>query len=179
MESYDIIFFNCGSDGQWWVNNRAGVTENIRNYVTRGGSVYASDLEYVFIEEAFPNKIDFFGEDPNYMVSAVGSEGNVQAHIHDDAMQSILSASSANIHYDLPGWIVIENVASDVEVLVAGDIHYYISPYSTATNIIGNAPLSVRYEEGEGRVIYTTFHNEHQATTLSMHALLQEMIFSL
>ena len=81
MESYDIIFFNCGSSGSWWSQNRQGITENIRSYVGNGGSIYASDLEYVFIEEAFPDKIDFFGEDANYMVSNVGAAGYVQANL--------------------------------------------------------------------------------------------------
>jgi hypothetical protein len=52
---------------------------------------------------------------------------------------------------------------------------------SGGTAVVTNSPLAVRFQPSliSGRVIYTAFHNEHDATTLDMRDLLVEIVFSL
>ena len=43
---------------------------------------------------------------------------------------------------------------------------------------LSNVPIAA-FDYGEGRVLYTAFHNEHAATTLDMTDTLEETILSL
>ena len=70
----------------------------------------------------------------------------------------------------------MDGVASDVEVLLSADVQIWTS---SGYAILPNRPIATRFEMGEGQVLYTSFHNEHAATTLDMTDILQEMILSL
>ena len=168
MEAYDIIFINCGSYADESSVLYPQRIENIRSYVRNGGSIYASDYSSTSISLAFPNAVNFIGR--------TGYASDIEAHIHDPTMQTILESTSVTINYHLDFWTVINSVATDVEVLVSGDA-YFSHNY---TNYVHNdAPLAIRYHRGEGTVVYTTFHNDSQGTTFDVDKLLQEMIFSL
>jgi hypothetical protein len=45
--------------------------------------------------------------------------------------------------------------------------------------VVHEAPIASRFDFGEGRVVYTSFHNEHVATTSDMVTLLEQMLISL
>jgi len=52
--------------------------------------------------------------------------------------------------------------------------------WTGSVSMVHNAPIASRFEHGDGRVIYTSFHNEHQEdTTLDMTRILEEIILSL
>ena len=177
MNEYDIIFFNCGISDSWH-SHQAQIAANITTFVEDGGSVYASDWAHFFIEAAFPGKIDFFGEDALYSSPRVGMDGNVTASVIDPTMQAIIGGASADINYDLSMWVVPENAGSGVDTLLQASVpvmDFWTGTYTT----IPNAPIAVRFDVGTGRVIYTSFHNEHQATTVHMRDILEEIILSL
>ena len=176
MAKYDILFFNCGVSESWLSN--PNIAENIRQFVFNGGSIYASDWAHLFVEVPFPDHIDFFGTDHHHTEARSGYQGYLNANVKNNAMIEILDSTTAQINYDLGGWVVAENTASGVEVLLTGQVPAY--DQQTNSNVtVPNAPLAVRFTYGEGRVVFTTFHNEHQATTFDMYALLEEMVFSL
>lgn len=165
METYDIIFINCGSNADVLNASDEHKLNNVRDFVNNGGSIYASDHAAFSIGYAFPDEVQFHG--------FFGVESTVEANIIDPTMQTILESSGATIDYDLSGWMIIDSISSNVEVLVSGDVQ--LLSYEHRTDI----PLAVRYDRGEGTVVYTTFHNETQGTTFAVDKLLQEMIFSL
>jgi hypothetical protein len=177
MAEFDIIFFNCGIADTWHVH-QATISTNISSFVHDGGSIYASDWAHFFVETAFPGKIDFFGEDADYSAPRVGVDGGVTAQVIDPTMQAIIGGSTASINYDLSMWVVPQNLGSGVDTLLQASVSvldFWTGSYTT----IPNAPIASRFEAGDGRVIYTSFHNEHQATTVHMRDILEEIILSL
>ena len=60
------------------------------------------------------------------------------------------------------GWVVIDSVADDVEVLVEADIQY--DDPVTGEIATRTSPLVVAFDVGAGRVVFTSFHNEAQIT---------------
>lgn len=175
MAEYDVIFINCADMSPFVMENRSLIQSNIKNYIAQGGSIYASDWAYIFIEYAFPEKIDFYGDEATNLPAA-GASGSFITDILDPTMQTILESNTSSIHYDLNYWIVMEDVADDVDVMVSGDIN--IIDQNTLLPLV-DAPLVAQFEHGEGKVIYTTFHNEYQGTSLNIHVLLEEMILNL
>jgi len=177
MAEYDIIFFNCGMGTEWGsVEYYDAVRANLRSFVLNGGSIYNSDWAYYMVEATFADKIDFYGDDDYYAEAQVGTEGDVSADVLDPAMEIIIGSDLADINFDLGQWVVMDGVASDVEVLLAADVEIWTwAGYSTLVN----RPIAARFEVGEGQVLYTSFHNEHAATTLDMTDILEEIILSL
>jgi hypothetical protein len=178
MEQYDIIFLNCGiSDG--WINSQGGVIgSNIKSYVEGGGSIYSSDWAFYFFEKGFPDAADFYGEDSRVDSARVGAMGNIMAEVLDANMQLVLGSNVADLYYDLGSWAVAEGVdSSTTEVLLRGTANYedYLS---WDFGSVPNSPLAIRFEKGGGTAIYTSFHNERQAT-VDMTRLLEEIILSL
>ena len=175
----DIIFFNCGVSQSWLTMEREIIRENIRAFVENGGSIYVSDWAYYFVELPFPTKIDFYGDDMEYGEPMVGSEGSVSASVIDATMAAIIGSVGADINFVLPMWVVMEDIDTDVEILLEAEITVATGFGDMA--VLGTVPIAARFDVGEegGRVIYTAFHNEDAATTLDMTDILEEVILSL
>ena len=168
LMDYDIVFLNCGINERW-LQQESAVADSLRQYVAAGGSIYASDWAYSFVEAAFPEQIDFFGSDGQLGSAYVGSPGPVEATVLDADMKAVLGSGTASLSYDLDAWAVITDTSA--EVLLRGDVQAWGAGQQQGV------PLAVQIDDG-GRVIYTTFHNERQIT-VDMAALLTEIILKL
>ena len=177
LAEYDIVFFNCGISDSW-TPYQIEVSENIEQFVQAGGSIYASDWAYFFFETAFPDLIDFVGDDAVYVSEttggpppAVGARGRIDADIYDANMMAVIGSNRADLNYDLDGWVVPISTLSTAEVMVRGDARTYTE------GTLSNVPLAVKVVRG-GTAIFTTFHNERQLT-IDMERLLEEIILNL
>ncbi|MGB0637837.1 MAG: hypothetical protein ACPGTU_00795 [Myxococcota bacterium] len=177
MSEYDIIFLNCGASTDWLTTHREEIRGNLRGFVEAGGSVYASDWAYYFVELPFPGKIDFYGDDSTAGDAQYGWLGMVTANVVDPVMQAIVGSTTASINFDLSSWAISESLAPDVDVLLQANVE--AMDLWGGTTVIPNAPIAARFDIGAGRVIYTAFHNEHQGTTIDMREILEEIILSL
>ena len=184
LAEYDIVFFNCGMPMDW-VSSRGTVSANLKNYVAEGGSIYASDWAHGIVEATFPYAIDFHGDDDVISPDGVGfdvhehpyvgTEGNVLAEVLDPVMASAIGHTQASLYYDLDSWVLPEAVGPGSSAMLTGDTYYYTP--TGAIQLESKAPLAIQFAAG-GRVIYTSFHNEHQMTQ-DMEKALKEIILSL
>jgi len=178
LSSYDIVFLNCGQYEADFFSNPTYVN-NLRMYVDAGGSLYASDWAYDFVEIAFPDSIGFEGTDTQQNAAAVGESGPMTAQVSDPALATALGDTSVSLNYDLPQWVVPTAIGGNARVLVTGNASAF--SYETfQTYNIPNAPLAVQFHFGSngGSVIYTSFHNEQQSTQ-DMDLILNYMVFEL
>ena len=179
MTGFDIIFLNCGMVENGLISNPT-VINNLRAFVDAGGSLYVSDWAYDYIEIGWPSAIEFWGDDSTPNSAAFGLDGFLTGQIADSALSSVLGGSTVTLNYDLGAWIVTEGVGPGTRVLVSGpapalDVS---NPYNPQVVTVNNAPLMVQFEHGQGKVMYTTFHNEAQ-TTGDMDIILEFMVFEL
>ncbi|MFC1996967.1 family 16 glycoside hydrolase [Chloroflexota bacterium] len=163
IKQYDVIFANCSSVAN---TNGPNAIESLRQFVSSGGSFYASDWAYTYVSNAFPNYINFYGANPK-----IGSSGYVNADIVDVGLANYLNPdnppNSVNLKYNLSSWVVIDNVAPNTTVHLQGDV-------KTSGVVLNNKPLTVSFSpfpENSGKVIYTTFHNEAQLNDLQKKLL--------
>jgi hypothetical protein len=181
MAEFDIIFFNCGISSTWMSSEVEEhlITENIGSFVSNGGSIYVSDWAYSFVEHTFPAKIDFYGDDTVMGSPMAGREGMVSANVIDPIIQAIIGAVGADINFDLPMWVVMEELGSGVSPLLEATIE--VSDLYGGFSSMADRPIAVEFDFGDagGQVIYTAFHNEHAATTLDMTDILEEFILRL
>jgi len=130
--------------------NPMGVTHNDRGDMCLGSM--------------FDGRIPFGFFCPGDIMMGDGYPGQVQARLESEILRTALGRDSLAVHFDTGGWVEIDSVGPNTEVLVSG-------PY---------APLMSMYTDPSsgGRVAYTTFHNETQ-TSSDVQAILRALIFQL
>jgi hypothetical protein len=157
LAKYDAVMINCGSSDEAAADNTSLVS-NLKNYVSNGGMLYASDWAYVFVEAGWPEYIDFYGDDNISYSAEMGDAGLISGTINEP-IKSYLQKSTMEINFDLAGWAMIDHApevdGKQVTVLISG-------PRPGGGS--GAYPLMVQFPFGAGKVLYTSFHNEAQAT---------------
>lgn len=161
LAQYDAVFANCGSE----LTTREGEAyddaqiANVKAWVEAGGTLYTSDWEHSLFAGVVPDGLDW-GDD---VLS--GPSGVITATIEDRNIQALLGSGSAEIVFDLPDWALAEG-SGTANVLVSASIDGR------------DRPLAVMAFPGEGRAVFTSFHNESQATQ-DMQVILYELILAL
>ncbi len=175
--NFGVVFFNCGLDETALSDpaNRA----ILRAYVESGGRVYASDLAYDFVEQVFPEFIDFEGSDgvaataPETQDAAqLGESGITTEASVDPALSAWLGGvtcgapaaaclnTNGTVHIEgfLSGWSVAKGPhpaqQAQVRTWVSGPITFF----GQASAVV--RPLTMSFPAGLGRVTYTSYHNE-------------------
>jgi hypothetical protein len=161
LAQYDVIFLNggCLERGIFWDTNKSDktpdlVAANLRDYVASGGSIFATDWAYDVVEAAWPDAIDFVGDDRVPDAGQVGDYDLVNAQVTDEAMSAYLGATSTPIDYDLPVWPPINSVEPYVSIHLTGSVHYR---EGDTTYALASVPLLVSFSGGNGRVAFSTF----------------------
>lgn len=170
LMEYDVVFFNCGADHYGIFGTSTLISQNLQTYVQAGHSIYASDWAFIYAEAPWAYAIDFYGDDASNSGPKVGASKTVTGVVQDPNLLNYLGKSQVTIKYDLGAWVVVQSVVAQVITHISG----YISEAG------GNVPLMMSHHPygGEGRVLYTTFHNEPQATQ-DMTQILYYLVFEL
>ena len=189
MMQYDIIFFNGGHIEEDIVYDTDGsedsypdgekpyqiIQSNIKSYVEAGGAVYGSDWAYDVIEQCWPDRVEFVGDDTVPDDAQVGEYDLVNAAVSDAALADWLGENYVDIEYDLPVWAPIESTAGSVTEHLSGNVSYREGQNEYA---LASVPLLVSFTSGEGKVVYSTFRVAKNGTT-DMMLVLQYMMYNL
>ena len=154
IRDYDILFLNCRSAEPTYLGSSI-MRDRLRSFISDGGSLYASDQAYDLIEGTFPEKIEFVGNDTTRGAADKGaSVDSLGASIVDFNMASLFGRSSATLHYPLARWSVVTSVANSVDVYLTADAELVDG------GSVNDAPQIVGFDHGQGRVTYSSFHQE-------------------
>jgi hypothetical protein len=153
----DYLFFNCGHFADV---NDPQVQANIRDFVERGGKLYTSDWAINVVRALWPEKITGQGPFGNALEDVPGEV------LYSD-LAEYLGKSTVELNYNLAGWETLTSVSSDTVTMIRGN-----------GGEVGTDPLLIQFAVGEGRVTFTTFHNEAQ-TTSDMDRILAFLVFTL
>ena len=140
LSNCKALFVACGADLSVSNKNK----DVIREYVRKGGAIYASDLASSFIDSVFPGKITF--DSSSY-------DNGIKVNVKDPGLAEVIG-SNINLHHDteIHG---VEKVSEGVQVLIEGP---------REKNARKRYPYLVLFHYGEGLVIYTVFHNSEQVS---------------
>lgn len=168
----DVLLLNCGMAEDYATS--PDVIGNLRSFVQGGGVLYSSDWAFVYVDAVWPGKIQFLPNNTQYPGGPyLGESGDgLQATVSDAALRLALGKDTASIDFDLSEWVVMDSVASGVAVLLSGPAPLILG------STLSNRPYAVQFADGDGRVTYTSFHNEVQ-TTADMDVLLEQMLLGL
>ncbi len=203
INNYDIVFINCGNNYEYEILGDADKKSILRQYVNNGGKLYITDLSYDFVEQVFPEYVDFYGSDevsepePEEMdMAEIGDYGiTSNATINDNQLVSWLntvscqggsclnSNNTAHIAGFLPGWALINGAhpakTSDVKIWITGPVSWYDWSIGEGS---GSKPLTISFNFGLGKVLYTSYHTEEENPSSGFwpqERILQYFVFEL
>jgi hypothetical protein len=184
MKTYDIIFLNGGhveenviydlEDGDA-AGQTAQIKANILEYVQAGGAIYASDWAYDIVEQVWPDRIDWVGDDAVPDDAQHGEYDLVTANIRDAAMADWIGNDSMEIEFDLPVWPPMESVEGSVTTHLEANVTYRVG---TNSYDLAQVPIMVSFSSGEGRVVFSSFRVAKNSST-DMLLILQYMMYNL
>lgn len=154
LADYDILFLNCRSNEATYMQ-QPEMQERLRTFVEDGGSLYAADQAYDIIEVAWPDEINFFGNDESRGAGDKGSTVDVTAAVIDTTLADRLGDDDVGLHFGLSTWSVMVGVADDVETYIEAD---GVPLLDGAT--LDDVPMTVGFHYGAGHVVYSSFHEE-------------------
>jgi hypothetical protein len=179
LEDYQVLFFDGGhqEDGVFYGSDAgvATVQANLRAFVEGGGSVFASDWSYDVVEQLWPTKVDWVGDDAVPDAAQSGEPGDVVASVSNSGLLLSIGLETVTVAYDLSEWPLIESVDPSVAVYLEGDAHWRQGMEVTT---IVDSPLLIGFQEGDGQVIFTTYRNAANASG-GMLSVLIAMVESL
>lgn len=186
FDEFDIIFLTCGDASRSWLGAKIGDAErdretfkvkpevqerlrtNLRYFVERGGTLYASDWRFRLLATAFSEQVNWGQIEGG---KKVGAKQHLLAKVVDPALQELLG-SSIELDFEEPGWYPSAFRGSDMTTYLEGT-------YRTLSGEDATAPLLVKFPFGDagGSVIFTSFHNETQNSELEIK-LLKFLVFT-
>jgi hypothetical protein len=185
LDGFEIVFLTCGTVPDSWTDRVIGdgVRENTRNvtwkrdvrervvstlraFVSGGGTLYASDWALTLITATFQEHIERNLIGPQ----AEGAAQDIEATVADDGLRRSIG-DIVKLHFDQPEWRPAPFRGRNVTVYLQGKYR------SCVDNRMLDAPLLVKFREGKGAVIFTSFHNE-KVNSDAEQKLLQHLVFS-
>ena len=161
LNEFDVIFFNGGHQEEGIIYPVGDPTvdaihANLFAYVSNGGVVFGSDWAYDVIEQVWPDRIDFLGDDAVPDDAQSGEAGDVNAVVLDSFMEAALGVGQVTVSFDVAVFPVMESVDASTRVYLQGEV-----PYRSGQEILTvvDAPLAVSFDEGNGRVYYGSYRN--------------------
>ena len=179
MNSYDVIFVDCGSklDTIFTGAAKTTIVSNVKAFVAAGHSLYASDWAWQIVETAFPDAIDFYGDDTSTKKSTAGPSTTagprqgpgptlaekkagaaaytMAGNIIDTGLAAVVGKATTTLYEDLGTWVVMQTPGKGTVV----EIEASIKAVAPKAGDWGTVPLVVRFPAGTGHVVYTSFHN--------------------
>lgn len=183
LRSHHILLINCGTKFEALVTSPGPARNNIREYVRQGGRLLTTDFSYDYIEQVFPEFIDFEGSEstaktaPEEHNAAELGTGNIQvaaevkvpelkAWLGLAEIQALRSDGRVDISGLKTGWAVQKAVDSKLPttVWVTGPVKWIGGT--------GQRPLTTSFDfldsdaKGCGRVMFSSYHTYGSAATL-------------
>ncbi|HLR17846.1 MAG TPA: hypothetical protein VK099_08250 [Alcanivoracaceae bacterium] len=197
--SYDIVFVNCGVNEFNASPQSEEISSALREYVANGGQLYVTDQAYDYVEQAFPEYIDFYGSDDTPInepeVMNLAQVGQTKPNTYGEVLDPILLGALKNMNCGesvcieeesdalfaiqgmLGAWAVMlaphDGKEDDVKVWVQGEMDY-------ASETDELRPLTVSFKHGKGKVIYTSYHTDNSNNSkelLPQERVLQFLVF--
>jgi len=195
--SYSMVVINCGTSYEIEFLYDDEAKRILKEYVEKGGRLVVTDTSYDFIEQIFPEYLDFLGSEdslphePETMDAAEEGKGGivVQGRILDPLLKKWLSAvacydegkkvpciegGAVRINGFNNGWAVLSGIhegkEKEVDILVEGEVAW--------SGGSGVKPLTVTFKVGKGRVVYSSYHTKpHSAETLLPQERILQYLF--
>ncbi len=159
LDDYHLAFISCAPNAyKTWGSTT--IASNINTFVTGGGRVFATDMSYDYVAQAFPSDITWMGPSgsPQPVAGANVGVGGTYTGTVDDAnllawlqKLGVVTGSTLPLQGFLNPWSVQSSIPMTSTLIVDGAVTY--------TGGASDVPLTTTFDVSTcGRVIYSSYH---------------------
>lgn len=164
LSKYHIVFKPCSeSEGTtcktYSPADESPVQDALREYVRKGGKLYATDYSYEYVRRTWPGFISWQGETSETGSACNGGGSNGPAEVPDPGMGSWLEAMGHKDWEIHDAWTGLAKVSPTQGTDPDGK-PATITPTVWVKSKASGRPATVSFENGCGRVMYSTYHTE-------------------
>ena len=206
-----LIFINCDEFvlGDELDTDTSTKIANLRSYVLAGGKLYVTDLSYDYVEQAFPEFVNFkdggsgtsaetagaaedgsnsfFDENATVEVAALGTwlDGRTVNTGNNETDCSTTTVNGTTGARNTDGSIFIGDFLSGWAMMDGAEAGATITTWITGTDVDSqDRPLTVTFDAGSsgGRVLYSSYHTSESCPTTGFwpqERVLQYLVFEL
>jgi hypothetical protein len=159
LDDYHLVFISCAPNAYktWGTPTMA---TNLSTFVNAGGRVFATDMSYDYVAQAFPSNITWMGPSgsPQPVQSAnVGVGGTYTGNVDDSELLAwlqklgVTTTNTVPLQGFLNPWSVQSSIPMTTTLVVDGTVSY--------TGGSGDVLLTTEFDVSTcGRVMYSSYH---------------------
>lgn len=173
INSYHMIFVPCiGSVYQYKYlkTQKQDFAKRIQDYVAAGGKWYGSCWAYDWVEQVFPEYIEFQGNDAVIDSATLSSSYDTSGTIHGQGLMDWLQVVEPSVSlsaFPLLGfWVLTNSVASSVDNGMGPDGGPVVPMVWASDNLHANHPMTVTFPYGCGKVFFTAYHTVEESSPM-------------
>jgi hypothetical protein len=166
VDDYHLVFLSCAPNAyKTW--GSPTMASNIAAFANAGGRVFATDMSYDYVAQAFPSDITWMGPSgtPQPVQGAnVGVAGTYTGNIDDKELLAwlqklgVTTTNTVPLQGFLNPWSVQSSIPMSTTLVVDGTVSY--------TGGSTDVPLTTEFDVSTcGRVIYSSYHTVPNTTT--------------
>ncbi len=160
LAQYHFVFRGCSACDDGFSSQGSYIT-NLQNYVKSGGKLYVTDWSYEYVHQGWAQYLDFnMSANPGFGGGCIG-EYDAPATSIDPDMKNWLAAQGITSVTTEGNWSIIDKVNS-VNTTDADGNPTTVTPHVwiAGTSPDGETANTVSFEDGCGRVLFSTYHTE-------------------
>ncbi|HEX7667077.1 MAG TPA: hypothetical protein VF407_21250 [Polyangiaceae bacterium] len=159
LAQYHFIFRGCSSCDDGY-SSQGQYIKNLQGYVKGGGKLYVTDWSYEYVHQGWPQYLSFKTDDTGFGGGCIG-EYDAPATTIDTGMNDWLGAQGITSFSTEGNWTIINQVNA-VNTTDADGNPTTVTPHVwiAGTSPDGERPNTVSWEDGCGRVLFSTYHTE-------------------
>lgn len=172
IDQRHIVFLPCGDFTQPPPNTDLSaekeIKDNLRSFVEAGGRLYVTDWHYDFIAKTFPGYVSWQGAGSAACSGCEHLSYDAPATIEDPSLSAWMSAQN------LPSFTLQKNYTTIASVSPGETTDALGQPktvtprvWVSANKSTGAHPATVSFEQGCGRVLFSSYHTEPFANDLT------------
>ncbi|MGH7280747.1 MAG: carboxypeptidase-like regulatory domain-containing protein [Polyangiaceae bacterium] len=160
LAQYHFVFRGCSSCDDGY-SSKGAYIKNLQDYVKAGGKLYVTDWSYEYVHQGWPQYLDFETDGETGFGGGCIGEYDAPATTIDPGMKDWLGAQSITSFSTEGNWSIITKVNS-VNTTDADGNPTVVTPHVwiAGTSPDGETPNTVSFEDGCGRVLFSTYHTE-------------------
>lgn len=166
LDGYHIVFIPCSfSQGTTCDTSQpsgdSAVQNNLRAFVGGGGKVYVTDYAYEFVRQPFPGFVSWTGQTSALGSACMPGAYDAPAQVDDPGLSAWLTAIGETNVTLQQSWTEIASLAPQPGYDADGKA-VTIAPktWVSAKQTGKTTPATVSFENGCGRVLFSTYHTE-------------------
>lgn len=183
MRSHHLLFINCGTKFEGLVTEAGAARNVLFDYVKQGGRLFVTDYSYDFIEQTFPQFVDYVGSDETAVDQAETHNGAekgadnliVKADVLDPSMKSwlglpeidsLLADGRVEIQGFETGWAVQQSLNSALPTKSWVEAEVTWVGGSGTRSLTSSYAVADTDGQGCGHVYFSSYHTWGQAEEL-------------